>query len=657
MSQARTVQTAVDDAPGSALPLDARTSIATVCLSGTLGDKLQAIARAGFDGVEIFEPDLIAAPGRPAELARATADLGLTIDLYQPFRDLDSRDPDRFRRNLIRLERKFDVMDDLGCDLLLVCSSPLASAACDDGLLAEQLATAARLAGTRGKRLAFEALAWGHHVNDYRHAAAIVAAVDDPALGTCLDSFHILSRGDDPSGIADLPADSIFFLQLADAPRMAMDLLQWSRHHRCLPGQGNFDLASFTEHVVAAGYRGPWSLEVFSDVFRHADPVRTARDAHRSLRYLAELVDAGRPGSSEGTAPQEDPEVETQRPVTGGVVSIRVAAGPTSAPQLGEVLGAIGFDLSGVDSSTGLQLYRDAELAVVVDPTVGTVWTSPGAPADMPTIAQIGLRSAEPQAWAARAAEFDVPVAPIAAPGPSSKHEGAGEVVRLDVTDTLAVDLRPALSAGTWQRHFDLVPREPAAVTSLYTGVDHIGIGMSPADWEAAMLLLRSVFGMTVEEGLDVPDAVGTMRSQALTSATESGEPIRLVASLVPSRLDGRGPLRRRGGLTHAAFACADIIATARACRSRGLITLPIPENYYDDLRARFDLGADRIDALRRYDILYDADETGGEFFHFFTPTIADDLFFEVVCRRGGYRGYGEVNSPVRVAAALAFDA
>ena len=41
-----------------------RTSIATVCLSGTLTQKMQACAAAGFDGVEIFEPDLVAAPQR-----------------------------------------------------------------------------------------------------------------------------------------------------------------------------------------------------------------------------------------------------------------------------------------------------------------------------------------------------------------------------------------------------------------------------------------------------------------------------------------------------------------------------------------------------------------------------------------------------------------
>ncbi|GAA3191860.1 hypothetical protein GCM10020255_091620 [Rhodococcus baikonurensis] len=53
--------------------------------------------------------------------------------------------------------------------------------------------------------------------------------VDHVALGTCLDSFHILSRGDDPAGIREIPGEKIFFLQLADAPFLAMDILQWSR--------------------------------------------------------------------------------------------------------------------------------------------------------------------------------------------------------------------------------------------------------------------------------------------------------------------------------------------------------------------------------------------------------------------------------------------
>ena len=70
-----------------------------------------------------------------------------------------------------------------------------------------------------------------------------------------------------------------------------MDVLQWSRHHRLFPGQGAFDLPAFLGHVLAAGYAGPLSLEVFNDVFRQADPRRAAVDALRSLLALTRRSD------------------------------------------------------------------------------------------------------------------------------------------------------------------------------------------------------------------------------------------------------------------------------------------------------------------------------------------------------------------------------
>src|SRR4051812_26641723 len=259
-----------------------RRAIATVCLSGTLAEKLEAAAAAGFDGVELFEPDVIASPRRPAEVRERLAELGLTLDLYQPFRDFEGVPAPDFAR----AEAKFDVMAELGAELLLVCSSVSPEAVDDDALAAAQLRELAERAAARGLRIAYEALAWGRHVADYQHAWRIVERADHPALGLCLDSFHILSRGSDPAGIRAIPGEKLFFLQLADAPRMAMDVLQWSRHHRCFPGQGGFDLATFLGHVRAAGYAGPLSLEVFNDVFRATDPRRMAVDAMRSLLVL-----------------------------------------------------------------------------------------------------------------------------------------------------------------------------------------------------------------------------------------------------------------------------------------------------------------------------------------------------------------------------------
>ncbi len=44
-------------------------SIATVCLSGTLREKIASIAQAGFKHVEIFENDLLAFDGSVREAA------------------------------------------------------------------------------------------------------------------------------------------------------------------------------------------------------------------------------------------------------------------------------------------------------------------------------------------------------------------------------------------------------------------------------------------------------------------------------------------------------------------------------------------------------------------------------------------------------------
>ncbi|KQU33443.1 sugar phosphate isomerase/epimerase and 4-hydroxyphenylpyruvate domain-containing protein [Rhodococcus sp. Leaf233] len=623
------------------------TSVATVSLSGSLDEKMRAIAEAGFDGFEVFEPDLISSPDLPADIAKKAADLGLTVDLYQPFRDADSDDPDQFARNLVRAERKFDVMEQLGCDLLLVCSSPLAGAVREDDKLIEQMATLAERAHRRGLRLAYEALAWGSHVDTYRHAWDIVRQVDHPALGTCLDSFHILSRGDDPSGIREITGEKIFFLQLADAPHLVMDVLQWSRHHRCFPGQGNFDLATFGADVVASGYTGPWSLEIFNDVFRHSDTGRTASDAHRSLLHLQEKVrgvDTVVPNPDLFSPPPPGP-IEN-------IVSLRIAAGPAKAAQLGTTLRHLGFDLTAAHSEHGLSLFTQGPLAVAVDTTVDTLWTAPGVPAHLPALAQIGVRSERPDLWLTRARALGVPAATVTMPGVADATDA---VVRLAVTGATSLDLRTRDSAGAWQSAFDLAPRVPVPQDKpLVSHVDHIALAVPAESWDGVMLLLRSVFGMVPRDGQDVVDAIGLVRSQALTLTTTNGT-IRLSLNMVPGRPSDADPLpaARRGGVGHVAFGCEDIYAAAEAMTERGLTPLRISPNYYRDLNARFGLGQDTLDAMQRLGILYDADSAGGEFFHFFTGTVGDDLFFEVVQRVGGYEGYGETNSAVRLAAQL----
>src|SRR4051794_22364796 len=329
-----------------------RRSIATVCLSGTLEEKLAAAAHAGFDGIELFEADLLGSPLSPAEVRRRTEDLGLTIDLYQPFRDYEAVPPEQLARNLRRAEHKLDVMEALGAPMMLVCSNVSPAAIDDDALAAAQLRGLADRAGARGLRIAYEALAWGTHVSEYDHAWRIVEAADHPALGTCLDSFHVLSRGTDLRTITAIPADKLFFLQLADAPRLVMDVLQWSRHYRCFPGQGGFDLSAFLDHVLATGYTGPLSLEVFNDVFRQADPQRMAVDAMRSLVVLEEASGTDRLPAA---------------PRLRGYAFVELGVAPSDAADIERVLIAMGFRHAGQHRTKPVQLWRHGGTHILVN--------------------------------------------------------------------------------------------------------------------------------------------------------------------------------------------------------------------------------------------------------------------------------------------------
>src|SRR5947207_14491763 len=100
-----------------------RRSIATVSMSGTLREKLGAIAAARFDGFELFENDLLYFNGSPSAVGSLAAGLGLSCELYQPFRDFEGVPDALLQRNLDRAERKFDVMQALGAPLMLVCSN------------------------------------------------------------------------------------------------------------------------------------------------------------------------------------------------------------------------------------------------------------------------------------------------------------------------------------------------------------------------------------------------------------------------------------------------------------------------------------------------------------------------------------------------------
>ncbi|WSQ13419.1 sugar phosphate isomerase/epimerase and 4-hydroxyphenylpyruvate domain-containing protein [Streptomyces sp. NBC_01231] len=590
-----------------------RTSIATVSLSGSLTEKLTAAARADFDGVEIFENDLLASPLTPEEIRARCADLGLTVDLYQPMRDIEAVPRDEFGRNLRRARHKFELMGRLGADTVLVCSSVSPLALDDDALAAEQLSELADLAQDFGIRVAYEALAWGRHISTYDHAWRIVRTAGHPALGTCLDSFHILSRSSDPKdleGIADIPGEKIFFLQLADAPLLAMDVLQWSRHYRCFPGQGGFDIAGLLRHVLSTGYDGPLSLEIFNDVFRQAEAGPTAVDARRSLLVLQETV---------GIAAPPAPVVPT------GVAFAELVT-PDAEP-VSALLGALGFARTARHRSKPVDLWQQGEARVLVN--TGTPVRRDGT-----HLAAIGLESPDPVAAARRAEALLAPVLPRR----RAPADAALDAVAAPDGTELFFCATGHPELPDWRADFEEVEHADAAHD--VSGVDHLALTQPWHHFDEAALFHRSVLGLRAQESVDVADPYGLLRSRAVTTPDGS---VRIALSV------GAAPTDDPVHAQHIALATDDVIAAARRFVDAGGRLLPIPANYYEDLAARYEFADGELETYRELGILYDRD-AHGIFRHCYTRTVGR-VFFELVQRDGGHRGYGAQNAPVRLAA------
>ena len=267
---------------------------------------------------------------------------------------------------------------------MLVCSSvrptPWTTPTCR-----RAAAPLADRAGERGLRIAYEALAWGRHVSTWDAAWDAVRRADSPALGLCLDSFHVLSRDGDPAGLAAVPGEKIFFLQLADAPHMDMDVLQWSRHHRLFPGQGAFDLTGVHRGtcwppVTPARCRSRSSTTCSARPTRRAPPWTRMR----SLLALEERLGVRCPDLAPTSAPPA--------PALTGHAFTELAVDGVSGPEVAGALAALGFAHTGQHRSKPVQLWEQGEARVLLNASVVAPVRRPGSPRS----AAIALESADP---------------------------------------------------------------------------------------------------------------------------------------------------------------------------------------------------------------------------------------------------------------------
>ena len=387
--------------------------------------------------------------------------------------------------------------------------------------------------------IAFEALAWGRHVNRVHEAWDLVRRADHPAVTLAVDTFHLLSRGDDGSALTGVPGDRIGFLQVADAPLLDMNVLDWSRHFRCFPGEGGLDVAGVVAATLAAGYTGPLSLEVFSDVVREADPATTSRDAMRSLVHLEDLVARSLPAR---TIPWSPPVPLTVQPPSPPAST--PPSRDTGAPGVPALLTSLGFAVAGRHRSKPVTWWRSRDAHVVVndDPTAG-----PALGCGRDPVGAVADR-AKALLW----------------PG-VARTRGAGEARLPGITSPSGLHVFLSAEPGDsddWQGDFDTAEGRPKRSRVGPSPGPHRRRGPRPAPERGGVVPAARSSRWSPARLEEFIEPQGRLRSRAFRPP--AGD-LRVVLNVLEV------PDEAPGGITQVAFACSDVRAQVRGLRAVGV--------------------------------------------------------------------------------------
>ena len=599
-----------------------KTSIATVSINGTLKEKIIAIAKAGFNGVEIFENDFLTNNLSPKEVKTIVQDQGLEITLFQPFRDFEGMPGNHRIRAFDRAKRKFDIMAELETDLILICSNTSNISIGGIDRAANDFFELGEIAKERSIKVGYEALAWGKFINDHRDAWEIVRRANHQNVGIILDSFHTLSKNIDLNSIASIPCEKIFIVQLADAPFHEMDLLYWSRHFRNMPGQGDLPVLNFMDALNKTNYDGYLSLEIFNDSYRSGPRDLIAKDGQRSLKSLI----------------YKSKIEKKQKVKINKIEFIEFATNEENLNQLKNILCSMGFTEIGDHRNKRIKLFVFDDVKFIINYEKSPLIEENSKYGPFPYAYGININDLN---FLFKKAEFlDIELI--------KKQENLN--ISMDAIRNIdgLIYVIDNNDDKIWEKDFKYLPE--LKTNNFNLKIDHIAQTLHHDEMPSSLLSYSTMFDCKKSPVIDIIDSYGITKSQVIENETQT---FRMTMNGAENSKTNAGQFlkkNKRPGIQHIALSTDNLITLVNKLKGKGQKFLKVSDNYYDDIDARFGLDFNFCNQLKNLNILYDEDKDGS-FLQVYTNIINNTFFFEIVQRIDNYKGYGESNALFRIAA------
>jgi sugar phosphate isomerase/epimerase len=259
-----------------------------------LRERVEAAAAAGFRGIGLLHADLAAAEREYglAGIRSLLDDNGLVHLELELLTDWWADGPRRRRSDELR-GKLLDAAGALGAHHVKVAPD-VSGAPWDHGRWVEGFAALAADARQAGTRVGLEFLPWSN-IRTVHDGLRLVEDAGHDAGGLIIDVWHTERAGTPPAELAAVPLCQIVGVELSDADAEQVGtLFEDTANRRRLCGEGAFDLQGCIRALRAAGWAGPWGVEILSETFRRLPVGEAVAAAFATARAQLELADDGR---------------------------------------------------------------------------------------------------------------------------------------------------------------------------------------------------------------------------------------------------------------------------------------------------------------------------------------------------------------------------
>ncbi|QDV24860.1 sugar phosphate isomerase/epimerase family protein [Aureliella helgolandensis] len=258
-----------------------------------LREQLQIASNAGYDAVELWLRDIetyTKGGGALNDLRKELEDLGLGVDSAIAFGAWIVDDDQKRRAGLEQSKRDMDILRQIGGRRI---AAPPVGATNEAGLNLDRAAERYRalLEIGRSQEVVPQIELWGFSKNlsTLAEVLYVAAAANDPDACLLLDVYHLYKGGNDFNNVGLIPAQKMHCLHMNDYPAEPQRA-EISDQHRVYPGDGVAPLTSILQTLVAGGFDGTLSLELFNRSYWELAPQEVANTGIARMKAAVALA-------------------------------------------------------------------------------------------------------------------------------------------------------------------------------------------------------------------------------------------------------------------------------------------------------------------------------------------------------------------------------